>query len=133
MLILQCTFFYYLQKCNDSTLRGSESTTHCWICLDLKVVVTQMTLHTKLVYWCAIVHAHFGLLGIVAHTHTNVIVAATTPDVVGHFKPMIIDTIKIKASLRHSGHIHLIGSGRFDQVLPDTYTDADMEFGLPDD
>jgi hypothetical protein len=60
---------------------------HLWISLYLKVVVAEVTLHAELVDGCGIVVAYFTLLCVVAHAHPYVVVAAITPDVVGHLEP----------------------------------------------
>ena len=55
---------------------------YLWVGLNLKMAVTQMTLHPKLVNGGGVVVAHFGLLCIVADSHTNVRSTAITPYVV---------------------------------------------------
>ncbi len=51
-----------------------------------KVLIAQVTFHIELVYRCAQILVDFFLLGIVAHAHGYVSVAAQTPYVVGHFE-----------------------------------------------
>ena len=52
------------------------------------MVVTQVTLHPKLVYGSAVVVTHFGLLCIVANSHAHVRAAAIAPYVVWELKPV---------------------------------------------
>ena len=54
--------------------------------LDLKVTVTQVTLHSELEDGCGVIVAHFALFCIVAHTHTHMRAAAIAPDIVGKLK-----------------------------------------------
>ena len=68
-------------------LPGMLSVNYLWICLDFKIVGTQMTLHPKLIDRGTIVHSSFRLLSIITDSHTDVIVTATTPDVIRHLKP----------------------------------------------
>lgn len=60
---------------------------HLGICLNLKVTITEVTLHSELEDWCAVVLADLGLLGIVSHPHTQVLPTAPTPHIVGQLKP----------------------------------------------
>ena len=53
---------------------------------DYEVLIAQVTLHLELHYWRGEVHAHFGLLSVVANAHGDVSLAAVAPNVVGHFK-----------------------------------------------
>lgn len=50
------------------------------------MIITKMTFHAELVDRGGVVHPDLLLLCIVAHPHTNVIVAPFTPDVVRHLK-----------------------------------------------
>ena len=52
------------------------------------MVVTQVTLHPKLVYGSAVVVTHFGLLCIVANSHAHVRATAIAPYVVWELKPV---------------------------------------------
>lgn len=52
------------------------------VCLYLKVAVTEVALHSKLVDGCGVVVAHLCLLGIVAYPHTHMRATPITPDVV---------------------------------------------------
>ena len=45
-----------------------------------------MTFHTKLPDRCCEIITNFRLFSIVSHTHTDMITAGITPDVIGHFK-----------------------------------------------
>ena len=56
------------------------------ICVDFKVIIAQMTFHSELPNGCGVVVAYFLFLCIIPHAHSNVTVAATTPNIVGHFK-----------------------------------------------
>ena len=60
--------------------------TYAWISFDFKMIITQVTLHSKLVNRCSVVHPNLGLLSIVSDPHPNVVVAAIAPDVVRHLK-----------------------------------------------
>ena len=61
--------------------------TDLWVSLYLKVVVTQVTLHSKLEDGCCVIVANSGFLGIVAYAHSNVGSTATTPDIERELKP----------------------------------------------
>lgn len=50
------------------------------------MLIAQVTLHAKLVDGRREVHAHFLLLGVVAHAHGDVSLAPIAPDVVGHLE-----------------------------------------------
>lgn len=50
------------------------------------MIVAQVTLHSELVQWCAVVHSHFLLFGIVPNSHADVIAASVAPDVEGHLE-----------------------------------------------
>ena len=50
------------------------------------MLIAQVTLHAELVYGRAQVHVHLLLLGIVAHAHGDVRMAAVAPDIVGHLE-----------------------------------------------
>lgn len=65
-----------------------ETLANLWVCLNLKVVVTQVTLHPKLVYGSTVVVAHFGFLCVVANTHPHMRATAIAPYVVGELKPL---------------------------------------------
>ena len=61
---------------------------HLGVCLDFKVVVTQMALHAELVDGGGVVIANLAFFRIVTHTHANVAVASPTPNVVRHLEPV---------------------------------------------
>ena len=56
------------------------------ISLNLKVVITQVTLHSKLEDWSGVVVTHLTLLGIVPHPHPHVSTTPPTPNVIGELK-----------------------------------------------
>ena len=60
---------------------------YLWICLYLKVVVTEVALHPELEDGGGVVPPHCRLLGVVTDTHTNVSSTSTAPDVIGELKP----------------------------------------------
>lgn len=57
------------------------------VCLNLKVTVAQVTLHSELVDGGGVVVTHLCLLGIIAYPHTHVRATPITPDVVRKLKP----------------------------------------------
>ena len=61
--------------------------TYLRISLNFKMVVAKMTFHPELINRCCVIVADLALLSIVSYTHSNVIVASITPNVVWHFKP----------------------------------------------
>lgn len=60
---------------------------YLWVCLYLKVVITEVTLHPELEDGCGVVLADCGLLSIVAHTHAHMGTTPSTPDVVRQLEP----------------------------------------------
>lgn len=60
-----------------------------WICLNLKVVVTQVTFHPELVYGSTVIVTHFGFLCIVANPHPHMRTTAIAPYVVWELKPVM--------------------------------------------
>ena len=53
----------------------------------LKVVVAEMALHPELEDGRGIVVSNARFLGVVAHTHSQMLTTSSTPDVVWEFKP----------------------------------------------
>ena len=51
-----------------------------------------MAFHPEVVDRRRVVHADLGLLGIVPHPHSDVVVASVTPDVVRHLESSFIHT-----------------------------------------
>ena len=71
-----------------------------WICFHNNVCWTIHTFHFELINRCRVIHAHFCFFCIIAYTHSNVILAAFTPDVVRHFKTNNEDSqVKFAGSL----------------------------------
>ena len=60
--------------------------TYPWVRFYHDVIVTQVALHFELVQGGGVVHSDLGFFSVVAHPHSDVVVAAVTPDVVGHLK-----------------------------------------------
>ena len=53
------------------------------------MAITKVTFHSELKYRCRIIISDLGLLGVVPHTHADMIPARITPDVVGHLESII--------------------------------------------
>ena len=63
--------------------RRHDVTRVLWVGLDYEPVVAEVTLAPELVYGRGVVVAYFLFLGVVAHAHANVVVAAITSRGVG--------------------------------------------------
>ena len=54
---------------------------YLWICLNLKIIITEMTFHPKLEYRSTVVLANLRLLRIISYTHTNMGATPIAPDI----------------------------------------------------
>lgn len=59
-----------------------------WISFNFKMIIAQVTFHSKFVDGGRVVHSILGLFRIVADAHSDVIITSITPDVIWHLKPV---------------------------------------------